>query len=244
MSPGRRPRLRRFPVASTTPTTATSRPRMISRRPRSRTSVNLTDSTVSSLMARMDLTDAAAVSRARGGDADAFRLLVDRHSHAVFRVAYRMTGNEHDADDVVQETLLRAYRQLGRFEERANFGTWLHRIAINCSLDLLRARGRADKHYGGDPEEAELTGAAKADAEQDRLLLSSELQEQVKAAMQRLSGNERTAFVLRHFEGMPVEEIGKTLGIQVNAAKHTIFRAVRKLREALEPFVRSSTCNI
>src|SRR5258707_1229847 len=114
-------------------------------------------------MARMELTDAAAVSRARGGDADAFRLLVDRHSHAVFRVAYRMTGNEHDADDVVQETLLRAYRQLTRFEERANFGTWLHRIAINCSLDLLRARGRADKHYGGDPEDVEqhLAGCAE-----------------------------------------------------------------------------------
>jgi RNA polymerase sigma-70 factor (ECF subfamily) len=194
-------------------------------------------------MGRMEMTDAAAVSRARAGDADAFRLLVDRHSHAVFRVAYRMTGNEHDADDVVQEALIRAYRQLERFEERANFGTWLHRIAINCSLDLLRARGRADKHYGGDPEEAELSGAAKSDAQQDRLLLSAELQKHVNAAMERLSGNERTAFILRHFEGMPVEEIGKTLGIQVNAAKHTIFRAVRKLRESLEPFVRPKPCN-
>jgi RNA polymerase sigma-70 factor (ECF subfamily) len=156
-----------------------------------------------------------------------------------------MTGNEHDADDVVQETFLRAYRQLARFEERANFGTWLHRIAVNCSLDLLRARGRADRHYGGDPESAELAGAAgvRSDAQQDRLLLSAELQTQVAAAMDRLSGNERTAFILRHFEGMPVEEIGKTLGIQVNAAKHTIFRAVRKLRESLEPFVRSTPCN-
>src|SRR5881227_99375 len=151
--------------------------------------MNLTDSAISSLTARMDLTDAAAVSRARGGDADAFRLLVDRHSHAVFRVAYRMTGNEHDADDVVQETLLRAYRQLGRFEERTNFGTWLHRIAINCSLDLLRARGRSDKHYGGDPESAELAGAAAArtDAQQDRLLISADLQKHVAAAMERLS---------------------------------------------------------
>ena len=60
---------------------------------------------------------------------------------------------------------------------------------------------------------------------------------------ERLSASERTAFILRHFEGMPVEEIGKTLGIQVNAAKHTIFRAVRKLREALEPIVRSTPCN-
>ena len=193
----------------------------------------------------MQTTDVATVSRARAGDSDAFRLLVEQHSRLVFRVAYRMTGNEHDADDVVQETFLRAYKQLGRFEERANFGTWLHRVAVNCALDLLRSRGRLDRHYGGDPEEAEMMGAIRSsDPQQDRLLLSAELRNQVTAAMEKLSGNERTAFVLRHFEGMPVEEIGKTLGIQVNAAKHTIFRAVRKLREALEPFVRSSTCNI
>ena len=193
----------------------------------------------------MQMTDVATVSRARAGDSDAFRLLVEQHSRLVFRVAYRMTGNEHDADDVVQETFLRAYKQLGRFEERANFGTWLHRIAVNCALDLLRSRGRLDRHYGGDPEEAEMMGAiSSSDPQQDRLLLSAELRDQVTAAMEILSGNERTAFVLRHFEGMPVEEIGKTLGIQVNAAKHTIFRAVRKLRESLEPLVRNSTCNI
>ena len=191
----------------------------------------------------MEMTDGAVVSQARAGDPEAFRLLVERHSQPIFRVAYRMTGNEHDADDVVQEAFLRAYRQIDRFEERANFGTWLHRIAVNCALDLLRARGRMDRHYGGDPEDAEMSGAIRTDAQQDRLLMSAELGKQVAAAMEQLSGNERTAFVLRHFEGMPVEEIGKTMGIQVNAAKHTIFRAVRKLRQALEPFVRSSTCN-
>ncbi|MBV9492661.1 MAG: sigma-70 family RNA polymerase sigma factor [Acidobacteria bacterium] len=186
-------------------------------------------------------TDVGTVGRARHGDPDAFRQLVERHSKPIFRVAYRMTGNEHDADDVVQETFLRAYKQLEQFEERANFGTWLHRIAVNCSLDLLRSRGRHDKHYAGDTADELLQGEIKAvDPQPDRLLLSVELQQHVTAALERLSGNERTAFVLRHFEGMPVEEIGKTLGIQVNAAKHTIFRAVRKLREALEPFVRSS----
>jgi len=193
----------------------------------------------------MEMTDAATVSRARAGDPDAFRLLVERHSKAIFRLAYRMTGNEHDADDVVQETFLRTYRQLARFEERANFGTWVHRIAVNCALDLLRSRGRIDRHYGGDPEEAEMSrGAATRDPQPDRLLLSAELRDQVAVAMERLSGNERTAFVLRHFEGMSVEEISTTLGIQVNAAKHTIFRAERKLRQSLEPFVRSSACNI
>jgi RNA polymerase sigma-70 factor (ECF subfamily) len=189
-------------------------------------------------------TDVATVSRAKSGDVDAFRELVEGHSRAVFRVAYRMTGNEHDADDVVQEVFLRAYRQIDTFEERANFSTWVHRIAVNCSLDLLRSRGRHEKHYVRDTEDGEMTlTAPSSDPQPDRLLLSSELQQHVSAALERLTGAERTAFVLRHFEGMPVEEIGKALGIQGNAAKHTIFRAVRKLRESLEPFVRSAPCS-
>src|SRR6516165_9731042 len=89
----------------------------------------------------MDATEAAAVlARARQGDSDAFRALVETHSRSVFRLAFRMTGNEQDAEDVVQESFLRAYRQLGRFESRANFGTWLYRIVSNCSVDLMRAR--------------------------------------------------------------------------------------------------------
>src|SRR3569832_1037298 len=89
----------------------------------------------------MDATEAAAaLARARQGDADAFRALVDRHSRRVFQLAFRMTGNQQDAEDVVQESFLRAYRQLGRFESRANFGTWLYRITANCSVDLMRAK--------------------------------------------------------------------------------------------------------
>src|SRR5512135_1907403 len=89
----------------------------------------------------MDVGEAAAVlARARDGDAEAFRALVERHSRSVFRLAFRMTGNEQDAEDVVQESFLRAYRQLGRFESRANFGTWIYRIAANCCVDLIRAK--------------------------------------------------------------------------------------------------------
>src|SRR6188768_2101966 len=89
----------------------------------------------------MDATEAAAVlDRARQGDSEAFQALVERHSRSVFRLAYRMTGNEQDAEDVVQESFLRAFRQLGRFESRANFGTWLYRIVANCSVDLMRTR--------------------------------------------------------------------------------------------------------
>ena len=106
----------------------------------------------------MDATEAAAVlDRARQGDSEAFRALVEQHSRSVFRLAFRMTGNEQDAEDVVQESFLRAYRQLGRFESRANFGTWLYRIVSNCSVDLMRskqARHDQDEDSGDHPEKA------------------------------------------------------------------------------------------
>ena len=83
---------------------------------------------------------------AEPGDAarpqEAFRDLVEKHGRMVFRVAYRMTGNESDAEDVVQETFLRAYRNLDRYDSRASFATWIFRIAANCSIDVLRARKR------------------------------------------------------------------------------------------------------
>ncbi len=88
----------------------------------------------------MEENDVVVVARARDGDNDAFRTLVDRHSRRIFRLAWRMTGSEQDAEDLVQETFLRAYRNLASFQERADFGTWLYRIAVNCSLDWRRER--------------------------------------------------------------------------------------------------------
>src|SRR6266545_7415065 len=104
----------------------------------------------------MTASDAPAVlARARQGDSEAFRALVERHSRAAFRLACRMTGNEQDAEDVVQESFLRAYRQLGRFESRANFGTWLYRIVANCSVDMMRAKqARHDQVRGDSLDEA------------------------------------------------------------------------------------------
>jgi RNA polymerase sigma-70 factor (ECF subfamily) len=187
----------------------------------------------------MPQTDAAAVGLARDGDSEAFRALVERHSRAVFRLAHRMTGNPSDAEDVVQETFLRAYKQLSRFESRANFGTWLHRIAVNCSIDLIRARPHREASH--DAADLEHFGAAEAAdagrASPERLMLSTEVQNRISGAMSALSQMERAAFVLRHFEGQSIDEISRALGLKTNATKHSIFRAVKKMRVALEPFV-------
>src|SRR5438105_3349142 len=193
-------------------------------------------------------TDLHQVARARSGDADAFRVLVDRHGRALFRLAFRMTGNQQDAEDVVQESFLRAYRQLAKFDERATFGTWLYRIAANCSLDLVRSRKRrgvaASSAMGagaaeGQPDEFDLAmmNLASNDPTPERAALSTEVRDRVTEAMNDLSPTERTAFVLRHFEGMCIEEVSRVLDCQPGAAKHSVFRAVQKLRRALEPVV-------
>ncbi len=131
---------------------------------------------------RMTHTDAATVALARDGNSEAFRALVEHHSRAVYRLAHRMTGNPSDAEDVVQETFLRAYKQLGRFESRANFGTWLHRIAVNCSIDLIRARPRREaSHDAADLEvmNAPPVTSKAVEASPERLMLSAEVQERI-----------------------------------------------------------------
>jgi RNA polymerase sigma-70 factor (ECF subfamily) len=181
-------------------------------------------------------TDDHSILRAiLAGDKEAYGTLVARHSQSVFRVAFRVTGNEEDAEEVVQETFLRGYQRLPGFESRSDFGTWIYRIAVNCSLDLVKAR-KADAGYrvadDADPKEMEVQ-VADTSAGPDRLLLSREIGDRQKAAMKRLTPTEQAAFILRHMEDRSTEEIAATLGIAPNAAKQAVFRAVQKLRTGL-----------
>jgi len=190
----------------------------------------------------MEVEAGSAVERARSGDSDAFRQLVEQHSRAVFRLAFRMTGNEEDAEDVVQETFLRAYKKLDKYEARSSFSTWLYRIASNYSLDLIRMRKRhEDKRERGTAEDRDILQSIPVDSPgPDRIMYGTQVQERVNEALNELSPQERTAFILRHFEGLSIEEIGSTLGTGTNATKHSIFRAVQKLRRSLEPVVSSA----
>lgn len=189
---------------------------------------------------QMDAQDAAAVAQVLAGDRDAFRTLVERHSRSVFRLAYRLTGSESDADDVVQEAFLRAYAKLETFQNQASFKTWLCRIAVNYSMDMMAKR----KHEAvmpttsgddGEPErEIEVPSSGPGP---ERLVLSAEVEEAMRGGMESLTRVERTAFVMRHFEGCSIEEIGGVLHQSIGSAKNTVFRAVQKMRRSLAPFV-------
>jgi RNA polymerase sigma-70 factor (ECF subfamily) len=189
----------------------------------------------------MEAADAAAVlARARQGDGDAFRALVELHARHAFALAYRLTRDARDAEDVVQESFIRAYRQIGRFEARSNFGTWLHRIVVNCAMDALRSRHARREDRGSDPAEDVSDELPSGAPSPERLARSAEIRRRVESSMSALTPDERVAFTLRHYEGRSIDEIGKTLGLQKSAAKHAVFRAVRKLREALAPLRRES----
>jgi len=190
--------------------------------------------------------DAIAVERTLAGDRDAYRVLVERHSHNVFRLAYRMTGNRHDAEEVVQEPFLRGYHNLGQFAARSNFGTWVYRIAANYAIDRMRrrqkedARREAPRTQDQDGMEDDPLNRVKDEAPTpERLTQSIELRKQMEQALAALSEAERTAFVMRHWEGCGIEEIAAVLKSSSNATKNTVFRAVQKLRLALQPVVQT-----
>src|SRR5579864_1805976 len=145
----------------------------------------------------MEVTDAAVVAQVLAGDRDAFRVLVDRHSRSIFRVIYRMTGNQQDAEELVQETFLRAYKSLERFELRANFSTWLYRIAVNRTLDFLNARKTqmqakdtyqiAEYPDGDEGIQVQLPASGPGP---ERLLLSAEMKRKIAGAMGSLTPSE------------------------------------------------------
>ena len=180
------------------------------------------------------------------GDKDAFRLLVDRHSRSLYSVAYRMTGNQQDAEEVVQDSFLRAYKSLERFELRSSFSTWLYRIAVNRSLDFLRARKMTDSRQIADNPAPDEDGTqsqiqvATSTPGPDRMLLSSEAGDKIARAMAQLTPPERVAFTMRHLEGKSITEISKALKIRESAAKNSVFRAVQKMRQQLEPLMSTA----
>lgn len=188
--------------------------------------------------------DAIAVERTLAGDREAFRVLVERHSRKVYQLAYRLTGNSHDAEEVVQEAFLRAYQKLSQFAARANFGTWVYRIAANYAIDRLRQRKSEDaqrENPGRDLEDGTeqdlMSTVPDAAPSPERLAQSGQLAAEMRRALSALTPAERTAFVMRHWGGSGIEEIADALKSSSSAAKNTVFRSVQKLRKALEPYV-------
>lgn len=191
-------------------------------------------------LASMDDAELQWIALARGGDQRTFRLLVDAHARKVRALCLRITRDPALADDAVQETFYNVWRHLGSFDERAAFTTWLHRVAVNAALEQLRRNARHQNEVSHAWEEADGDGADYLSTLADELpgpedhTAIAQLTEHIGAQMGALSATERAAFVLRHWEGQGLNEIAQTLSMNSGQCKQAIFRAVRKLRGALE----------
>ena len=189
---------------------------------------------------RMDKAETDAIRDVLAGDRDAYRVLMDRHFCSVTRVAFRITGNEADAEEATQEAFLRAYNKLPSFRRDSAFSTWIMRIAMNTAINLVERRKRDLSYHApriaDEPSTADHTvRIADRQAGPEISLLNREAINLRQAAMAELTPMERTAFTLRHMEDVPMTEIAAALNITSNSAKQAVFRAVSKLRRSLTP---------
>jgi len=142
--------------------------------------------------------DQALIRAVLDGDKDAYGVLVERHGESMFRVAFRITESEPDAQEVVQEAFLRGYRSLADFDARADFRTWIYRIAVNCALQVLLKRKSEGTVAITEEFDEERPGIQLADtgAGPERLLLDREIEHRRQAVMEKMTADERLAFVL------------------------------------------------
>jgi RNA polymerase sigma-70 factor (ECF subfamily) len=172
------------------------------------------------------MTDDLLVRRALDGDARAFTALVDRHSPACLRFAARMLGDAEDAEDAVQETFVRAYRALHRYESRDTFRAWLFAILVNRCRTAAFRRGRRRRRFVHDEPALD---AAYVDPD----AAASEIRFELELALEALEPAQREAFLLRHVEQLSYEEMAATTGVGVSALKMRVKRACERLQRLL-----------
>jgi RNA polymerase sigma-70 factor (ECF subfamily) len=172
--------------------------------------------------------DDKTVSKATAGDKQAFRLIVLHYAQAVNRLAYRYTADASYAEDIAQETFIKAFQAIGRYQANAKFSTWLLRITTNSAIDYLRKANRQlAQSLDEEGVQTEIPDHGIETGEQ------MDLNRRINQAMAGLNDEERIAITMKHHQGYSIDETAKVLNINNNACKQTIFRAVQKLRKQL-----------
>ncbi len=188
-------------------------------------------------------TDKALLERIRAGDMTACDDCIRLHAPGVYRLALRLVRNEHEAEDVMQETFLNAFKSIGRFDGRSELRTWLYRIAYNAALMHLRRPKRefvpvdeASEPEDGTPVPRELFDWGRLPQEE---LEKAELRAEMDKAIQELPEKLRVVFVMRDMEELTTDETAEALGVKVEVVKTRLHRARLRLRERLSAYFAS-----
>jgi RNA polymerase sigma-70 factor (ECF subfamily) len=183
------------------------------------------------------MTEARLVSLAREGERDAFAELVNIYKGKLFHLAYRMLNNRQEAEDIVQDTFMRTYENLERYDAAHKFSTWIYRIATNLCIDRLRKKKAAfsldaDVSEGDGLDGYSILHAKDPSPEQELIL--SERQQVVHLAMEALPVKYKSAMALKYYHDLSLQEISDILGIPVSTVKTRIHRGRDYLRRRLE----------
>ncbi len=177
--------------------------------------------------------DSAAIERCIGGDLSAFRALVERHQRAVYAVVSRILPNRDDADDIVQEVFVQAYRSIASFRGDASFSTWLCRIAINAAIKRAKTQGRRQTISLDDEEFANDALLRSEDPGPEEQIQRSARDAAVRKAVMALPEKHRLVVAMHYFDGHSCQEIADTIGCSVGTVWSRLHYASRKLKEDL-----------
>ena len=188
--------------------------------------------------------EAEIVAKVLNGDRQAYALLVEEYKTPIYNLAYRMTGNSQDAEDLAQETFLRAFNQLFRYDTKRSFFTWLYTISLNIIRNHLKknsTRRRDDFRQGekisgtGEFDDKRFTSQESQVIDEGR----KEREEKLESCLQKLSPELRELMILRFYQGLPFEAIAEITGLSLSAIKMRVYRGLEKLRKYIEENVTS-----
>ncbi len=182
--------------------------------------------------------DVALMLRVGEGDEQAFEELISRHQQAVIGTVAKMLGNTSEAEDIAQQVFIRIWKSAPRYQPKAKFTTFLFTITRNLVFNESRRRSRK-KEYSMEEREDDfhLQSPDSETASPDEALLHGELQKAVDKAINDLPEKQRMAVILRRYENMPYDEIGKVLELSISAVKSQLFRARHALRDSLQQYL-------
>jgi len=177
------------------------------------------------------------VDRISSGDSAAFQEFVDRYKKKIYYIAYDITGDHDDAEDVSQEVFIKVFRSLKTFRRNAKISSWLYQISVNASIDLLRKKASKPEKSMDDIERADiqenLPGSGTRAQNPERSAEDIIIQNHISEALQKVSPKERSVFVMRHYNELKIREIAEILGVSPGTVKALFYRATRKLRKEL-----------
>jgi len=180
----------------------------------------------------------AAIQLARDGNTEALRLLFDENRKRIFSLAYQYVRNAEDAEDILQETFIKAYNSLDKFhiQDGASFSPWLYRIGINCSIDHIR-RNKRRKEHSSQIDNLENISSHNSNSDPEETRGKTEMREKINQTINKLSGRQRMIFILRHYQDLTTKEIAVYLNCTEGSVKRQLFRAGQAMKQHLKGLV-------